>query len=182
MRSAEKRRDNFRIPLMLAFRQGIDGDPALKAGQQYDPDEIISARGSGRGNAVAVRALKADLSTDITALLSSIDLGSTIDLAGLAYVEKSILNYGMSDLSRLSVGSMKAKGLNKELRLALVRHEPRIVPDSLVVHEADDNVSPEQTIKYSVSGEMICQPKDVPYEFEAECDIAEAKLEVSRRG
>ncbi len=167
---------------MLAFRRAIDRDARHDASRQFDPDDILSSSGTARGNGVATRALKKDLSSDLSDLLSNVDLASAIDLDGLEYVEKSIINYGMPDISRLSVGSMSARNLVKQLRLALLRHEPRLVPDSLEVTGEEGDANPDQTVKYSVAGEMICQPRDVPYEFDAECDLADAKVAVSTRG
>ena len=67
----------------------------------------------------------------------------------------------------------------RNLRDALLRHEPRLIARSVDVklREAFNDVT--QRISFQVTAEMACRPVDIPLEFVAEIDVGSGKVKLS---
>jgi type VI secretion system protein ImpF len=178
MRSPDKQRENFQIPLMYAFRDAFEkGDARKKEDVRVDGERVVSTRGSMRRRSVDEQLLKRDLAIDLTALLSTVDLASVVDLDGLDYVQKSILNYGLYDLTHITTGSSAVASLRDSLKSTLLQHEPRLSADTLGVERVEaDKDHDDQRVRFTVAADMICRPLDVPIEFVAELDVGDAKV------
>ncbi len=120
--------------------------------------------------------LKHDLATDLGALLDTIDLESVTDLDGLDYVKKSILNYGLYDITHVTTGSAGMDALQAQLKDALLQHEPRLTPETLGIERVIVKDDIDQRVRFTVFANMICRPLDVPIEFVAELDVGAAKI------
>jgi type VI secretion system protein ImpF len=183
MRAPEKQKDRLQIPLMFAFRDAHEKRDAAKSEDvRVDGERVVSERSSLRRRGADERLLKGDLATDLGNLVDTIDLDSVIDLSDRPYTRKSILNYGLYDLNHVVVDDGEAAlTVMENLKRALLEHEPRLSPDSLVIERSKaegDHV--QQKIRFSVRAELICKPLDIPIEFVAEVDSASAKVMVSR--
>jgi type VI secretion system protein ImpF len=96
---------------------------------------------------------------------------SDVDWAGAPQAEHSVLNYGLPPLSGRSASSLDVVLLQQRVREAIVRHEPRILADTLAV-EAVVNASQvdhHNQIGIRISGQMWAQP--VPLELMLHTDI-----------
>jgi type VI secretion system protein ImpF len=181
MLTPEKQRENFQIPLMYAFRDAFEkGDASKQEDLRVDGERVLSSRGSLRRRAADESLLRHDLAVDLAALLDTIDLASVVDLDGLEYVKRSILNYGLDDITHLTTGSASVDALRDRLRDALLRHEPRLTPDTLAVEEIKIKDDVDQRVQFNVYAHMVCRPLDVPVEFVAELDVGAAKVALPR--
>ena len=177
MRAPDKQRENFQIPLMYAFRDAFEkGDATKQENLVVDGERVLSTRGSLRRRAADETLLKRDLAIDLGALLDTIDLDSVEDLEGLDYVKKSVINYGLYDITHVTTGSSRIDALRGQLKDALLQHEPRLTPDTLGVERVIIKDDTDQRVRYQVSANMICRPLDVPIEFVAELDVGAAKI------
>ena len=166
---------------MSAFREAFavrDADKRIV--QTVDGERVVPGRYSSqrRGDETSLRR---DLSADLVALLNTVDLASTVDLTGLEQVRKSILNYGISDVGRLTSDEARVAQIKDDLRAALVQFEPRLNPASLQIErsEADDD-DVNQRVRFEVSAEMFCKPTDVSIDFVAEIDVGSGKINLTR--
>jgi len=123
--------------------------------------------------------LKRDLAIDLGALVDTINLASTADLDGLDYVKKSIVNYGLDDLTHITVESNDVLEIGRQLKAAILHHEPRLSPDSLVVERAEDD-EVNQRVRFRVRAELLSKPLDIPIEFLAEVDVGAGKVILPR--
>lgn len=175
-----KQSDRLQIPLMFAFRDAAEQrDATVKEDLRVDGERVVSDRASLRRRGIAEARLKQDLEIDLGALVDTINLASTTNLGGLDYVKRSVLNYGLDDLTHITVESKAVETIGKELKAAILRHEPRLTPDSLVVERAtDDDVN--QRVGFRVRAEISSKPLDIPIEFVAEVDIGSGKIIIPR--
>lgn len=178
MRAPEKPKDRLQIPLMFAFREAFEKKDATTVEDiRVNGERVIAERSSMGRRGTEETLLKRDLEIDLAALVDTIDLGSVVDLEGFDYVKKSILNYGLDDLTHITLGSDASKEIVTQLKTALLQHEPRLTPESLIVEETegrDDDVN--QRVRFRVKAEMVCRPLDVPVEFVAELDTTSGKV------
>lgn len=166
---------------MFAFRDAFDeGDAAKRIEERVGGERVIAGRGSLRRRGADESRLKRNLAIDLLSLVDTIDLASAVDLSDFDYVAKSVLNFGLGDVSRLTSQDVALGEIAVNLKQALLSHEPRLRSESLHVDkdlEVDDT---EQRIRFTVSAEMACSPLDVPVEFAAEVEIGSGKVRLTR--
>jgi len=168
---------------MYAFREAHQARDAKVAGAVYrDGERVLSDRGRARRQGANEDMLKRNLGLDLVQLANTINLASAVDLTDLDHVRRSILNYGVPDLSNLSSDDPRLKTLPAQLRAALLDHEPRFIRDTMTVAlgEAFDDI--EQKLRFDIYAEMACRPVDIPLEFVAEIDVGSGKLQFSKVG
>lgn len=170
----------FQAPLMAAFRETFAARDAKDSAMTVvDGERVIEGRQSRqrRGDETA---LKRDLSIDLTCLLNTIDLGSSVDLSGLPEVRRSILNYGLPDVAHLTSQEVGIEKIRDQLVAALRNYEPRINPATLTVDKQVLTDDVNQRVRFAVTGEMFFSPLDVAVEFVAELEINSGKMNLTR--
>jgi type VI secretion system protein ImpF len=173
--------DSFQIPLMYAFRDAFDaGDARKRIEERVGGERVLSGRGSLKRRGADEALLKRNLSLDLAALANTIDLASAVDLEGFDFVSRSVLNYGLRDVSELTSEEVGVSEVARDLRDALLQHEPRLNAETLTVERDKDFDDVNQRIRLVVSAEMACKPLDVPIEFVAEIDVGSGKVQLSR--
>src|SRR5215475_14600898 len=96
----------------------------------HDPTRKVE----GRDERVLSRAqLRASVLRDLSWLFNSTNLASSVDLTAYPLAAQSTLNYGISPLAGNSVSGLELRELERVLREAIQRFEPRILPGSLTV-------------------------------------------------
>jgi type VI secretion system protein ImpF len=175
------RSQQFKVPLMYAFRDAFkEGDARKKSDVRVDGERVISGRSSMRRTGAADSVLRENLAIDLVSLVNTIDLGSVVDLSDLPYVSRSILNFGLYDLTHLTSDETGVDGIGRNLVNALLQHEPRLKPDSLQVERDTAFNDVDQRIRINVAAEMSSRPFDVPVEFVAEVDVGSGKVVLTR--
>ena len=183
-KAADVRLKPLQVPLMYAFRDAARARDARREERVTDTAEarVLTERGSIRRRGANEGQLKRNLDKDLSDLVNTVNLASSIDLAGLDHVRRSVLNYGVRDLSHLTRESITAYELTETMREALTSHEPRLLPATLEI-EADTTYDEiNQRISVSIRAEMACRPVDIPLEFEAEIDVGSGKVRLGNLG
>jgi type VI secretion system protein ImpF len=180
---AEPKTHALQIPLMYAFREAFAARDARRDGMEYrDGERVLSERGRVRRRGANEDQLKRDLAIDLFQLANTINMEAEVNMTGLDHVRRSILNYGLIDLSRLSDNDRRINDLPARLKAAMLAHEPRFIPDSMDIRLSDQTDELEQTLRFDISAEMVCRPVDIPLEFVAEIEVASGRLRFSDLG
>lgn len=170
----------FQVSLMNVFRQAAqDHDARRHSDLVIDGDRVMSARSIERREGASQTTLRDHLALDLANLMSTIHLEAAQDLEGFDHVRKSILNYGLQDLSRLTTQDNRIQKLARDLRESLLTHEPRLIADSLSVNLRKVDSGATQRIAFDITAEMAARPVDVPLEFVAEIDSGAGKVSIS---
>ncbi len=183
MRAPESQKDRLQIPLMFAFRDAFQKrDAGKEEDVRVDGERVMTDRSSLRRRSADEQVLKRDLAIDLGALVDTIDLGSVVDLDGLDYVKRSILNFGLYDLTHVTVGGDSVNLIADQLKFALLQHEPRLSADTLSIERVKDEDGDlnSQRVRFKVHAELMSKPLDIPIEFVAEIDGSVGKVSVSR--
>lgn len=166
---------------MYAFRDAFEARDAQKDTVEYrDGERVVSERAALRKRGANEAQLKKNLSIDLIHLANSINLGAAEDLDQYANVKKSILNFGVLDLSSLTSEDIKNQDLPRQLKEALLNCEPRFVAKSLEVKMREEFDDVNQRISLDIYAEMACRPVDIPLEFTAEIDVGSGKMKFSQ--
>lgn len=175
MRAPDKNK-RLQIPLMYAFRDAAEQrDSTKKEDIRVNGERVVADRASMRRRGVDEAVLKGDLVIDLRALVDTINLASSTDLEGLDYVKRSVLNYGLDDLTHITIESNDVHDIGNQLKTAILNHEPRLTPESLVVERSEDD-DVNQRVCFRVRADISSKPLDIPIEFVAEVDLGSGKI------
>jgi type VI secretion system protein ImpF len=167
---------------MHAFRAAFSSRDARKTVDERDTsgERVIASRRSSPRNLVSHKDLKEELSDDLAALLNTVKMSSCEDLSPFSHVAKSILNYGLSDLTAISIDEIMVNDIGDGLKAVLVEYEPRLIANTIQV-ERDETVDDGLLkIRFNVHAEMFATPVDVPVEFVADLELDSGNMRISR--
>lgn len=144
---------------------------------------IASRRGAGeRRRSLSDAVLKSLLAEDLAALLNTVDLESSAPelIEGLPYVQNSILNYGLRDLSDRTIDeTMRIDAIRHELEAALKRFEPRLLPRTMRI-ERDAENEEELSIRFLIRSDMRADPVPSSIEFVTEVELESGEIRIGR--
>jgi len=182
--SKVKESERLRAPLMFAFRSAAEARDAKKEIDIREGGErVLAARRAINTNrrSLSDSALRALLAEDLSNLLNTVDLESAAPelVSGLDRVRKSIVNYGLPDISNRVVGEVRLREIQSELRETLIRYEPRLLKHTMVVKQ-DEAGSSDQQIRFVVTADMRADPVPTSVEFITEVEFDTGEIRVSR--
>ena len=175
------RKTHVSPPLMYAFRAAHEaGDAASKIDVRTDGGErVIAGRRLRPRQAITEQVLRREVARDLDALLNTVAMESTVDMENVPYARKSILNYGLPDISTLTIDAIEIKRIPADIRAAVINYEPRLAAASLEI-ERDLTVDPDELkVRYLVRADLTCYPIQVPVEFVADV-IESGKIVLNR--
>jgi type VI secretion system protein ImpF len=168
-------------PLMYVFRAAHEAKDATKKAdlRTESGDRVIAARRLRARHTITESLLRREVSRDLDALLNSIALESSIDMTGAPHVRKSILNFGIPDLTRRTIDEVGVNDIPEEIRAAIVVYEPRLAAASLHIERDKQVDQAELKVRFIVRADLTCDPVHVPVEFIADV-IDTGKIVVNR--
>jgi type VI secretion system protein ImpF len=120
---------------------------------------------------------------DLEWLLNSCDLASVQDLSNHPQTIDSVVNFGLPDLTGRHVSSLEVASLERDLRRAILRFEPRILRHSLKVRAMVDKAQvSHNAIRFDIEGELWGQPMPQQLYLKTEVDLETGAFEVSETG
>lgn len=145
--------------------------------------------GTGGESSVRVRRLKVDeraimrdVFYDLETLFNTLRLELSEPLEDHPRIRRSILNYGMGDLSNMIASKNAIAPLTRHIREALEAFEPRIeTGDSLIINGETDPTE-DQRIKLNISAIIRSSERRIQIEFDARVDLAEGRINLRRLG
>jgi type VI secretion system protein ImpF len=166
---------------MRAFRAAHEAKDAASTIdlRSADGDRIVAGRRLRPRQVITEKVLRQEVTRDLDALLNTVALESTIEMEDAPFARKSILNFGLPDISILTIDTAEIKRIPDEIREAVVNFEPRLAAASLQI-ERDLTLDPaELKVRFLVRADLTCYPVQVPVEFVA--DIVESGKVVINR-
>ncbi len=121
-----------------------------------DPTKTQESRND---RVLSIRELRAIVLRDLAWLFSCTNLASSEDLEAFPEVERSVLNFGLPDLSGQTVDSLGKGTLERMLDQAIRNFEPRILPKTLKVKVLPaDSERAGNSLAFEISGDLWAQP------------------------
>src|SRR5436309_7094935 len=97
-------------------------------------DHDLGRKVEGRDERVLSRSqLRASVLRDLSWLFNSTNLSSSVDLSAHPFAAESTLNYGLTALAGKPVAGLEFAAVERMPREAILRFEPRILPNTLSV-------------------------------------------------
>jgi type VI secretion system protein ImpF len=168
-------------PLMHVFRathQAKDAKRTIEIRDEFG-ERVLAGRRLRPRQVITESVLRREVSRDLDALLNAIALESTIDMTDAPYARRSIINFGIPDITHRSIDEAGVDDIAEEIRAAILNFEPRLARDSVRVFR-DTSIDPvELKVRFIVRADLTCDPVHVPVEFIA--DVVEpGKILVNR--
>lgn len=134
-------------------------------------DDPHSKLESGESRVINRNRLRELVLRDLAWLFNCTAPGNAIDWSRAAQAQKSVLNYGLPPLSGQTASTVDPLLLQSRVRQAILDHEPRILPESLVVEAliSEEQLDNHNQIGMRISGQLWAQP--VPLELLLHTDI-----------
>ena len=92
---------------------------------------------------------------------------------------KSILNFGIPDVTNRSIDEIGVDDIPEEIRTAIINYEPRLAAASLHIERDKSVDAAELKVRFIVRADLTCDPVHVPVEFIADV-IETGKIVVNR--
>ena len=118
-----------------------------------EPTKKVESRNQ---RVLSFRRLKKSVIRDLQWLLNADCLETTQDLSSFPQVKSSVLNYGIPDLTGITVSNTDRTTLERVLRQTILDFEPRILQNSLKVRVKSSNE--HNTIIFEIEAELWSQP------------------------
>lgn len=94
------------------------------------------------------------------------------DVYNFIEAAQSVVNFGVRDLCGLSLASLDRDQLARDLRKAILRFEPRIIPETLsVTPELDSFGRSHAILGFSIRGDIWALPYPAPLALKTEVDL-----------
>lgn len=128
---------------------------------------------------LSMRALRAAVLRDLGSLLNSASLETTRDLSDFPLAARSVLNFGLVDLSGKTASSIGSDEIERAMRQAIWDYEPRLVRESVQVSLIQDESNPTRNhMVFELRGEIWGQPlpERIYLKTELDLDIGEVQV------
>ena len=143
-----------------------------------EPDKAVESR---ERRVLSVRTLRESVLRDLGWLLNATNLFSVTEGGGLPHVASSVVNYGMPDISGVSVAGLNLSDLERGIRQAIWDFEPRLLRASVVVR-AIAAQSSSNKVTFEIEADMWAQPYPERLYLKTELDLDRAAIRLSEMG
>ena len=109
---------------------------------------------------------------DLGWLLNSVSLDVCVDLEPYPEVRRSVLNYGMPDISGHTSSTINVKTVESSLKQAIREFEPRIIRNSLRVKvHSDPSDMSNNSLVFEIEGAVFGQPSPFQIVLRSELNL-----------
>jgi type VI secretion system protein ImpF len=144
-----------------------------------EPDKKQEARDK---RVLSLSKLRESVIRDLAWLFNSANFESTEDLSDYPHVARSVVNFGLPDLSGKAVSSLDVKVIEKLLKQIIQDFEPRILGNSLHVSvSSDESAMSSNALTFDIEGEMWSQPTPQRLFLRTEIDLESGGFEVREK-
>ena len=131
---------------------------------------------------ISTRKLRECVLRDLQWLLNTTPLGQSIELAHFPQVQESVLEYGMQDMAGVTLSGVNPGDIEKQIKNALRRFEPRILARSLKVRAVlPEDAQHKNALAFEIEGELWGQPMPMQLYLRSEIDLEDGSLTVIDR-
>ena len=128
--------------------------------------------------------LRASVLRDLSSLFNTTNISSEVDLTGHPLVAESTLNYGLAPLSGTLVSSLDLSEMERLLKDAILRFEPRILPDTLSVQgiSATEPLAHHNVVSFEIRGQLWAQPYPLELLLKTDMDLESGEMRIAEGG
>ena len=143
-------------------------------------DEPGKAEESREKRVISATRLRDCVSRDISWLLNCANLATNVDLDDYPEVSRSVLNFGIPDLTGVALTGVDSDMLQRQIKDAILAFEPRLTANTLrVTVRASVAQMDRQALIFNIESEMWAQPIPLNLYLKTEVDLETGNFKVS---
>lgn len=120
----------------------------------------------------SIRQIREAVLRDLSWLLNTPARSATEDYTLYPEVEKSVLNFGVPDLTGLTTSGVNLSQVEVMLAKCIERFEPRVLSNTVKVRAvADKNQSERNALAFEITGDLWAEPVPEPLYLRTEMDL-----------
>ncbi len=129
---------------------------------------------------ISVHKLREVILRDLGWLMNTGNLATVQDLSAWPEAARSVINYGIRDLSGLATATLNTDTLERTLRRAILDYEPRILARSLRVKASIQRGEMNRNaLVFQIEGELWSQPTPIGLSLKTEVDFESRRVVVT---
>ncbi len=138
----------------------------------------VDPQGRGTTPRMNLEQVKESVARDIETLLNTRPSFEPSQVAGYVNVARSMLTFGLTDISSLSVASDRDRlRINESIRRSIADHEQRLVQVEVTVHDA---AKVGEGLRFSIRARLKLTPSTEPVAFDAVLQPGSNRYAVTR--
>lgn len=130
---------------------------------------------------IDMRRLREIIRRDLSWLLNTGDMGPALDRRSHPHVAGSVLNYGLADVAGDYSTPERVLRIQKAIRAAIERFEPRINPGTLDVVQRSRDGESGATIRFDIVADMWARPMPLELYLRSEIDVTTGHVTLEHR-
>lgn len=125
--------------------------------------------------------LREIIQRDLSWLLNTNNIESELDTKTYPNVARSVLNYGLREISGEYSTEERAERIRRSIAEAIARHEPRIIKGSVDVSLSPEDNQGQMTVALNIRADMWAQPLPMELYLRSHVDVTTGEVSVERR-
>lgn len=131
---------------------------------------------------IDIRRLREIVQRDLSSLLNTHNAEPWIDPARHPHAARSVLNYGIDDLSGVFATSSRADSIRTSLRRAIELFEPRLRPETLQIDFRTVKDGSEVILSFEIRADMWAEPVPMELYLRSAIDVTTGSVDIERVG
>jgi type VI secretion system protein ImpF len=143
-------------------------------------DEPGKLEESREKRVISATRLRDCVTRDVSWLLNCVSLDVGLDLDDYPDVAHSVLNFGIPDLTGVSLSGINSETLQRQIKEVILAFEPRLTASTLrVTVNSNQKRMDRQALKFNIESEMWAQPIPLNLYLKTEVDLETGNFKVS---
>lgn len=143
-------------------------------------DEPGKTEESREKRVISATRLRDCVTRDMSWLLNCVSLDASADLSDYPEVGRSVLNFGIPDLTGVALSGVNSDILQRQIRDAILAFEPRLTANTLrVTVNSNSSRMDRQALMFNIESEMWAQPIPLNLYLKTEVDLETGNFKVS---
>lgn len=131
---------------------------------------------------IDINQLREIIQRDLHWLLNTTNLDSGVDLTPYPETARSVLNFGIADVSGITATRVRASEIQQAIRLAIERFEPRLLPQTLEVAINERTNTRGGVVSFDIRAELWAEPVPLDLYLRTQLDVTTGEVTVRRQG
>lgn len=143
-------------------------------------DEPGKTEESREKRVISATRLRDCVTRDMSWLLNCVNMETNADLGDYPEVSRSVLNFGIPDLTGAALSGINVDILQRQVRDAILAFEPRLTANTLrVTASSNQGRMDRQALMFNIESEMWAQPIPLNLYLKTEVDLETGNFKVS---
>jgi type VI secretion system protein ImpF len=143
-------------------------------------DEPGKLEESREKRVISATRLRDCVTRDVSWLLNCVSMDVGVDLDDYPDVARSVVNFGIPDLTGVSLSGINSDALQRQIKEVILAFEPRLTASTLrVTVNSNQKRMDRQALRFNIESEMWAQPIPLNLYLKTEVDLETGNFKVS---